>query len=134
MVFDGEPITVRCSASQCVAVCCSSLQCVAVRCSVLQCIAVWCSMLLLVRVTLLWSSSAHISIVRCCVLQGVCCNMLSFAHHIDMVFVDESARVPQLALISLSCSVSPCVGSSLQCVTVCCSVVQYKTERCSVLR
>ena len=68
-------MTLRCSASQCVAECCSVLQCVvgvAVRCSALQCIAVCSSVFQCVAVC---CSVLQCVAVCCSVLQcvAVCC-------------------------------------------------------------
>jgi len=92
-------VVVCCSVMQCVAVCCSVLQCVAVCCSVLQCVAVCCIVLQYV---------AECCIVLCVMyiknpLGGVaCCSALQcIAMRFDL----------------LCCA--------FQCVTTCCSVLQY---------
>ena len=42
IAVEGDEVSERCRALQCVAMCCRVLQCVAVCCSVLQCVAVYC--------------------------------------------------------------------------------------------
>jgi len=95
-------VAVCCSVLQCVAVCCSVLQCNThmfhVYCSVLHCVAVYCSLHPHVPCVLQWSA------VYCIVLQSiaVCTNKF---HH-------------------MSCLTSSIDWSALQCVVVCCSMLQ----------
>jgi len=102
-------VAVRCSVLQCVAGCCSVLQCVAVCCSVLQCVAVCCSVLQCVAVCC--------SIMQCVALsttlqhkihQTVC--LLSHLSH-NKSHDDSRETLFGVALM-------------LQCVAVCCSVLQ----------
>ena len=108
---------VSCYVLQCVAACCSVLQCVAVCCSVLQCVAVCCS------------------VMQC---VAVCCSVLyskkEMSSKIKKIRNEECVAVNYEML---RCSEEYCshkkgsfsktnweLRGVLQCVAVCCSVLQ----------
>jgi len=106
--------------SQCVAVCCSVLQCVAVCCSfsVLQLQCVNAS-----HVTQIMSHNMLQGVAGCCrVLQGVagCCRVL------QGVAGCCSCSVLKLQCMKASHATQMMRHSVLQCVAVCCSVLQLQ--------
>ena len=103
------PLYCHCSPPvlQCVSVCCSVLQCVAVCCSVLQCDVVRCSVLQ--RIAVCCSVSFSSSCTCCCCMCVL--SLCIFNRRFDTcVFMTTM-------YISGSCRV-------LQCVAVCCSMMQ----------
>ena len=143
-------VAVCCSVSQCVAVCRSVLQCVAVCCSVLLCLLVWCSVLRAQIMTYILEHLTHSS--YCNALHNTHsntqphtathCNTLQHtAIHIYVTHECEDGRdalqhtathydtlqhnTPRHSATHLqhTCTqASHC--SVLQCVAVCCSVLQ----------
>jgi len=110
---------------QCVAVCCSVLQCVAVCCSVLQCVAVCCSVLQCVAVCMrsVTSVQKHMAPL--------------WRHHGTNVSDDAYGWVMWRMWMR---HVTYEVHAHLQCVAVCCSVLQcvavlqYVAVQCVKLR
>ena len=105
----------RCSVLQCVAVRCSALQCVAVRCSALQCVAVRCSALQCVVVR------GIVVVDKQVPAQDLSCRARCSARH---------QQAPQHACCTKR---RRRCGSRTALACVCCSVLQYVAECCSVL-
>jgi len=147
-------VAVCCSVLQCVAVCCSVLQCVAVCCSVLQrvavcwsvlqCVAVCCSMLQCAAVSLtpsvVWNFLSHMRHDSCtCVTEfDVCCSVLqhfavgcsvlqwvevwlTYYCCLDILVTHVIWLVHTIWHDSFKCETE---FDALQCVAVCCSVLQ----------
>ena len=118
----------------CVLQCCSVLQCVAVCCRVLQCVAECCSIVVCC------------SVLRC---VAVCHSVIpwpfAFIEHFHSQWRDFASCLLQcvavccsmLQYVAVCCSVLQCVAvrcSVLQCVAMCCSVLQCVAVCCSVLQ
>jgi len=110
-------VAVRCSALQRVAACCSVLQCVAVRCSVLQRVAVCCSVL---------QPSTYSTLLH---KNGA--NLRPAMQNEHKTHSNKSRHMKyHVQCVAVCCSV-------LQCVAVCCSVSQCVTTHkvsCAVSR
>jgi len=102
-------VAVRCSALQCVAVCCRVLQYVAVCCSVLQCVAVCCSVDMFHSSFARDVSHSHSSKAQ----QLTATQNRSLQHTAVRYSIHSYSKWP------------------LQCVAVCCSVLECVAVRCN---